>query len=129
MTWLEMSAVRGVWKHETTLFKRYWASTTFSSVVEPTIYLLAFGAGLGSIVGVLGGYRYIEFLGTGVVATAVLFSSAFAGMFNTFIRRVFQHTYDALLAAPVTCTSSCWQRRAGSRQRQVCTAARRCWWR
>ena len=101
MSWVEASAVRGVWKHETTLFRRYWASTTFSSVVEPTIYLLAFGAGFGSLVGVVGGYRYVEFLGTGIVATAVLFSSAFAGMFNTFIRRVFQHTYDALLAAPV----------------------------
>jgi lipooligosaccharide transport system permease protein len=31
----------------------------------------------------------------------VLFSSAFPGMFNTFIRWQFQRTYDALLAAPV----------------------------
>jgi lipooligosaccharide transport system permease protein len=38
---------------------------------------------------------------TGVVATAVLFSSAFPGMFNTFIRWQFQRTYDAILAAPV----------------------------
>ena len=36
-----------------------------------------------------------------MVATAVLFSSAFPGMFNTFIRWKFQRTYDALLAAPV----------------------------
>ncbi|MDQ1641225.1 MAG: lipooligosaccharide transport system permease protein [Actinomycetota bacterium] len=99
--WLEMSAVTGVWKRETTLFRRYWLSTTFSSVVEPTIYLLAFGFGFGSLVSVVAGYRYIEFLGTGVVATAVLFSSAFAGMFATFIRRVFQKSYDAILATPV----------------------------
>jgi lipooligosaccharide transport system permease protein len=44
---------------------------------------------------------YIEFLGTGVVATAVLFGSAFSGMFQTFIRRTYQRTYDAMLAAPV----------------------------
>ncbi len=36
-----------------------------------------------------------------MVATAVLFSSAFPGMFNTFIRWQFQRTYDAMLAAPV----------------------------
>ncbi len=42
-----------------------------------------------------------EYVATGVVATAVLFSSAFPGMFNTFIRWQFQRTYDALLAAPV----------------------------
>ena len=34
-------------------------------------------------------------------ATAVLFSSAFPGMFGGFVRRKFQRTYDALLAAPV----------------------------
>ena len=101
LRWFEASALRGVWKHETTLFRRYWRSTTFSSVVEPTIYLLAFGAGFGSLVGSVAGYRYVDFLGTGVVATAVLFSAAFTAMFQTFIRRSFQHTYDALLAAPV----------------------------
>jgi lipooligosaccharide transport system permease protein len=99
--WLELSAVAGVWKRETTLFRRYWRSTTFSSVVEPTIYLLAFGFGFGSLVGAVGNYSYLDFVGTGVVATAVLFTSAFAGMFVTFIRRVFQKSYDALLAAPV----------------------------
>ena len=36
-----------------------------------------------------------------MVATAVLFSSAFPGMFNTFIRWQFQRTYDALLATPI----------------------------
>jgi lipooligosaccharide transport system permease protein len=97
----ELAAFSGVWKREITLYKRYWASTTFSSVVEPTIYLLAFGFGFGSLVSQVAGYRYIEFVGTGVVATAVLFVSAFAGMFVTFVRRTFQHSYDALLAAPV----------------------------
>ncbi|MCW2608224.1 MAG: type transporter, partial [Frankiales bacterium] len=47
------------------------------------------------------GYDYVEFVGTGVVATSVLFSSAFPGMFATFVKRTFQHTYDAMLAAPV----------------------------
>jgi lipooligosaccharide transport system permease protein len=45
--------------------------------------------------------NYVEYVGTGVVATAVLFSSAFPGMFNTFVRWKFQRTYDAMLAAPV----------------------------
>ena len=49
----------------------------------------------------VGGYDYVEFVGTGTVATAVLFSSAFPAMFGTFIKYKFQHTYDAILAAPV----------------------------
>jgi lipooligosaccharide transport system permease protein len=101
LRFIEPSALAGVLTHDLTMFKRYWPSTTFSSIVEPTIYLLAFGFGFGSLVPLIAGYRYVEFLGTGVVATAVLFTSAFAGMFQTYIRRTFQHTYDAVLAAPV----------------------------
>jgi lipooligosaccharide transport system permease protein len=98
---VELAAFEGVWTREITMFRRYWPTTTFSSIVEPTIYLLAFGFGVGSLVSAVGGYSYVEFVGTGTVATAVLFSSAFAGMFATFVRRVYQRTYDALLAAPV----------------------------
>jgi lipooligosaccharide transport system permease protein len=83
------------------LFGRYWKATTFSSVVQPTIYLLAFGLGFGSLVAHIDHVKTIEYVATGVVATAVLFSSAFPGMFNTFIRWQFQRTYDAMLAAPV----------------------------
>jgi lipooligosaccharide transport system permease protein len=70
-------------------------------VVQPTIYLLAFGLGFGSLVPHVVGVKYVQYVATGVVATAVLFSSAFPGMFNTFVRWQFQRTYDAMLAAPV----------------------------
>ncbi|UJA22019.1 ABC transporter permease [Thermoleophilia bacterium SCSIO 60948] len=82
-------------------YSSYWRSTTFSATVEPTIYLLAFGFGFGSLVSVVAGYDYIEFIGTGIVATAVLFSSAFPAMFGTFVKYSFQRTYDGILAAPV----------------------------
>ena len=98
---LEPSAVGGVLIREITNFSSYWRSTTFSSTVEPTIYLLAFGFGFGSLVSTIGGYDYVDFVATGIVATAVLFSSAFPAMFGTFVKYQFQHTYDAILAAPV----------------------------
>jgi lipooligosaccharide transport system permease protein len=82
-------------------YSSYWRSSTFSSTVEPTIYLLAFGFGFGSIVSEVAGYDYVEFVGTGTVATAVLFSAAFPAMFGTFVKYQFQRTYDAILAAPV----------------------------
>jgi lipooligosaccharide transport system permease protein len=90
-----------VMTRDVVLFRRYWRSTTFSSIVQPTIYLLAFGLGFGKLVTRVDHVKYVEYVATGVVATAVLFSSAFPGMFNTFIRWQFQRTYDAILAAPV----------------------------
>jgi lipooligosaccharide transport system permease protein len=98
---LEPAALIGVMSRDVTLFGRYWKATTFSSVVQPTIYLLAFGLGIGALVSKVNHVDYVEYVGTGVVATAVLFSSAFPGMFNTFVRWKFQRTYDAMLAAPV----------------------------
>jgi lipooligosaccharide transport system permease protein len=98
---LDRAALAGVLVREVVNFSAYWRSTTFSATVEPTIYLLAFGFGFGSLVSVVAGYDYVEFVGTGTVATAVLFSSAFPSMFGTFIKYKFQRTYDAILAAPV----------------------------
>jgi lipooligosaccharide transport system permease protein len=98
---LERSALTGVLVREVVNFSSYWRASTFSSTVEPTIYLLAFGFGFGSLVSRVGGYDYVEFVGTGTVATAVLFSSAFPAMFGTFVKYKFQRTYDAILAAPV----------------------------
>jgi lipooligosaccharide transport system permease protein len=98
---LERPALSGVLVREVVNFSSFWKSSTFSSTVEPTIYLLAFGFGFGSLVSTIGGLDYVDFVGTGTVATAVLFSSAFPAMFGTFVKYQFQRTYDAILAAPV----------------------------
>jgi lipooligosaccharide transport system permease protein len=98
---LERRALTGVLVREVVNYSSYWKSSTFSSTVEPTIYLLAFGFGFGTLVSTIGGVDAVDFIGTGTVATAVLFSSAFPGMFGTFVKYQFQRTYDAILAAPV----------------------------
>jgi lipooligosaccharide transport system permease protein len=98
---LEPAALRGVMVREIVNFSSFWRSSTFSSTVDPTIYMLAFGLGLGSFLNVIGRYDYIDFVGTGIVATTVLFAGAFPAMYSTFVKYEFQHTYDAILAAPV----------------------------
>jgi lipooligosaccharide transport system permease protein len=98
---LDVAALRGVLVREIVNFGSFWRSSTFSSIVEPTIYLLAFGFGFGSLVSTVNGVDYVQYVGTGTVATAVLFASVFPGMFSTFVKYQFQHTYDAILAAPV----------------------------
>ncbi len=98
---LEPSALRGVLVREVINFSSYWRGSVFSSTVEPTIYLLAFGFGLGGLISEAAGFDYVDFVGTGTVATAVLFSSAMPAMFGTFVKYKFQRTYDAILAAPV----------------------------
>jgi lipooligosaccharide transport system permease protein len=99
---LEPAAIGGVMSREVANFRTFWKSTTFSSVLEPVVYLLAFGLGLGAtVVDTVDGLEYVQFVGTGMVATAVIFSSVFPAMFGTFVKERFQRTYDAILAAPV----------------------------
>ncbi len=97
----EPMAFRGIWNRAATNFTRFWKSSTFGSIVEPTINLLAFGFGFGALVSTVQGIPYIQFVGTGAVATAVLFSSVFAGMYDTYIKRNFMKTYDGVLSTPI----------------------------
>ena len=99
---LEPAAIAGVMSRDVANFRTFWKATTFSSLLEPVVYLLAFGVGLGAtLVDRVDGLAYVEFVGTGMVATAVIFSSALPAMYSTYVKHRFQRTYDAILAAPV----------------------------
>jgi lipooligosaccharide transport system permease protein len=98
---IEPHAIAAVWLREWTVFKYFWQTRTFASVVEPLIMLLAFGFGFGKLVSEVAGIPYLQFVGTGIVATSVLFSAVFSGMFDALYKRRYQRVYDAMLAAPV----------------------------
>ena len=66
---LERAALQGVMVREIVNFSSFWRSSTFSSTVDPTIYLLAFGLGLGStIVTVFSAATAYVILGAGTIA-------------------------------------------------------------
>jgi len=98
---IERVALAGVCFREWTVFRYYWRTRTFAAVVEPVIMLLAFGFGFGTLVSHVAGIPYIQFVGTGAVATAVLFSAVFSAMFDSLYKRRYQRVYDAMLATPV----------------------------
>lgn len=98
---IELPALSAVWIREWTVFLYYWRTRTFAAVVEPVIMLVAFGFGFGKLVSHVEGIPYIQFVGTGAVATAVLFSAVFSAMFDSLYKRRYQRVYDAMLAAPV----------------------------
>jgi len=98
---IEPAALVGVLVREIINFTAFWKSSAFSSIVNPLVYLLAFGFGFGSIISVINGHSYIDYLGTGMVAITVMFAGTFPAMYNVFVKYNFQHTYDAILSAPV----------------------------
>lgn len=92
-----------VWYRHMRVYTRNIISNGFPPFVEPFIFLLGIGLGLGKyITEPMGGVRYIEFLGAGLLVTTAMFTSAFECSFGTFIRLEFEKVYDGMLAAPIT---------------------------
>ncbi|UQW99660.1 ABC transporter permease [Streptomyces sp. RerS4] len=96
-----LPTMRAVWLRELLLFRRYWPAITFGSLIEPLVYMAGFGLGFSALVDSAEGRPYPQFVGVGMVVTSLLFASAFAGMFETYNRRCYQHLYDAVLSRPV----------------------------
>lgn len=92
-----------VWYRHMRVYTKNLLSNGFPPFLEPLIFLAGVGLGLGKyITEPIGGVRYIEFLGTGLLVTAAMFTSAFECSFGTFIRLEFEKVYDGMLAAPMT---------------------------
>lgn len=93
----------GVWFRHMRVYTKNLLSNGFPPFLEPLIFLAAIGLGLGKyITEPIGGIKYIEFLGTGLMVTTAMFTSAFECSFGTFFRMEYEKVYDGMLAAPMT---------------------------
>ena len=62
------------------------------SLLEPILYLLALGFGLGVFVQNIEGVPYINFIAPALVAISVMYGSFFECTFASFVRMYFQDT-------------------------------------
>ncbi|MFZ9655832.1 MAG: nodulation protein NodJ [Betaproteobacteria bacterium] len=75
------------------------------NIAEPLMWLLAFGYGLGSLVGdvSLGGEHvpYLVFLASGSICMSAMNAATFEALYSAFSRMHVQKTWDGILNAPV----------------------------
>lgn len=98
----EVAVVGAILYREWRVFRRVWFSTAFGSLVEPIVFFIGFGFGLGALISEVAGLSYLEFMATGTIAIGIMFSAFFPGLINGYSRRTERHLYDGQLAAPVT---------------------------
>ncbi|MBN1506724.1 MAG: ABC transporter permease [Sedimentisphaerales bacterium] len=92
-----------VWYRHTRVYTKNLISNGLPPFLEPLLFLLGVGLGLGQYVtSSMEGLSYIDFLGTGLLVTAAMFTAAYECTFGTFIRLEFEKVYDGMLAAPIT---------------------------
>lgn len=90
-----------VWQREVTLYKRIWPSTILSTLLDPVMYLLALGFGLGAYVTQgIEGHSYLEFIAPGLVASSIMYAAAFEAAWNSFVRIFVERSYDSMMATP-----------------------------
>ncbi len=81
--------------------KRHWRATLATSLVQPILYLMAFGYGLGQGVSV-DGASYLAFVIPGIVALTS-FSTSFSGAASKLqVDRFFYKSFDEFLMSPVS---------------------------
>jgi len=87
----------------------YYLVTTF---LEPILYLLSFGLGVGSLVGDVstGGQQvsYRAFIFSGVIAQTVLFQGFMEASYGAFVRMYYQKVYQAIAVTPITMSEVLW---------------------
>ena len=91
-----------VWRRNFDVFTKTIAVNFLPSLLEPILYLLAFGIGLGGFIPSIRGQSYISFIAPALVAISIMNGAFFECTFASFVRMYFQKTFDAIVATPVS---------------------------
>lgn len=90
-----------VWQRNFTVYTKLYKSSIVFNFVEPTLYLIALGLGLGAFIKDINGIPYINFIAPGIIASSSMFATASECTYGTYVRMTYQKTFDAILATPV----------------------------
>jgi lipooligosaccharide transport system permease protein len=101
------AAVR-VWENNFALYKRIWKSNLLGSFVQPLLYLLGIGVGVGALVDqstssteLLGGVDYFAFLAPALIATTAMMVVAQEAMWPVMDGFTWSNAYWAMTATPL----------------------------
>jgi lipooligosaccharide transport system permease protein len=90
-----------VWLRNARVFSKLWRGALLPTFLDPFLYLLALGFGLGTYIASINGIPYKEFIAPGLIASAAMWSSAFETTYNVYFRMNELRLYDNVLSTPV----------------------------
>jgi lipooligosaccharide transport system permease protein len=100
-----ISAVR-IAHRNALVYRRAWRGSLFMSFLQPTLFLLAMGVGLGALVDsggspFPGGVGFLEFLAPGLLAAACMQTATFESSFPILGKMTWGRNYEAITATPI----------------------------
>ena len=107
---LSAAGMRGairVWERSWKLHSFYWRSDLFGAVVQPMLYLMGMGLGVGALVDarstdVLGGVSYLAFVAPAIIAAAAMNVAAQESVWPMMDGFKWSNAYRAMCATPIT---------------------------
>ena len=90
-----------VWKRNKDVFMKTYKTNFLPSLLEPILYLVAFGFGLGGFVDTINGAPYVNFIAPAIVSVSMMYSAFYECTYASFVRMYFQKTFNAIIATPV----------------------------
>jgi lipooligosaccharide transport system permease protein len=91
-----------VWRRIYLAWRKVALGSLMYSSIEPLIYMLGLGYGLGALVGEIGGLPYIVFVATGSICFSAFMGASFEALYSAFARMHIQRTWEGILNAPVS---------------------------
>ncbi|MDQ2927670.1 MAG: ABC transporter permease [Pseudomonadota bacterium] len=95
---------RGFWPvvmRNLLVWKKLAGPSVLGNIAEPLITLVAFGYGVGSLIGQIDGMPYIKYLASGTVAVSAALAATFEALYSAYSRMAVQKTWDSILNAPI----------------------------
>lgn len=91
-----------------TVFRHFWVSNILTSIVQPLLYLLGIGVGVGALVNrtarsadVLGGVPYVVYIAPGLMVTTAMSLAATESLWPIMGGFVWQRSYYGIAATPL----------------------------
>lgn len=81
-------------------FIRIWPQTLLPPAITMTLYFIIFGNLIGSRIGEMGGFSYMQYIAPGIIMMSVI-NNAYANVASSFFSAKFQSHIEELLVAPV----------------------------
>jgi len=81
-------------------FSRIWVQTIIPPVITMSLYFVIFGNLIGSQIGDMDGFRYIDYIVPGLIMMAVI-TNSYANVVSSFYGCKFHHHIEEMLVSPI----------------------------
>src|SRR6476660_144149 len=104
--------IRCVWLRYFDVYRKSIVYSVVTTFVEPLLYLVAFGFGLGGMIKSIhadgAAVSYRQFIFAGIVGQTILFQAFFEAAYGSFIRMYYQRVFQAIATTPITLSEVLW---------------------